>query len=54
MLCKILELKVIKDLIRIELIASLIILHISNNHPNRDYLELNDNEEQALISFGCL
>lgn len=59
MLCKILEWKVLKDLIhsnliRIELIYSLVNLNINNNHPNRDYLEKNDNEEQALISFGSL
>lgn len=59
MLCKILEWKVLKDLIhsnliRIELIASLVNLNINNNHPNRDYLEQNDNEEQALISSGSL
>lgn len=57
MLCKILEWKVFKDLIHsnlIRIIASLVNLNINNNHPNRAYLEQNDNEEQALISFGSL
>lgn len=28
--------------------------NVSSNHPDRDYLEQKDNEEQALISLGCL
>ena len=35
------------NLIRIEVIASFANLNISNNHPNRDYLEQKHNEEQA-------